>query len=67
MSCSGDDFCLIIWAINIIVFTPRDEHSQEEEDKGEHPHNWLHQRDCTYKSMIKHLLKYLAPRRIPNE
>ena len=29
-----DDFCLIIWAISIIVFTHRDEHSQ-----GEHPHN----------------------------
>ena len=49
-----DEFCLIIWTINIIVFTPRDEHSQ-----GEHPHIWLHQRDCTYKSMIKYLLKHL--------
>ena len=24
----SDDFCLIIWVINIIVVTPRDEHSQ---------------------------------------
>ena len=43
--------CLIVWALNIIVFTPRDEHSQ-----GERPHSWLHQRDCTYKLMIKYLL-----------
>ena len=33
-----DDFCLLIWAIGIVVFTPRDdEHSQ-----GERPHNSLH-------------------------
>ena len=25
--------CLIIWVMNIVVFTPHDEHSQ-----GEHPH-----------------------------
>ena len=39
--------CLIIWARHIVVFTPRDEHSQ-----GEHPHNSLHSRDCTYKINI---------------
>ena len=32
-------FCLII-----VVFTPHDERSQ-----GEHPHNSLRSRDCTYK------------------
>ena len=33
-------------AINIMIFTPRDEHSQ-----GECPNNSRHRRDCTYKLM----------------
>ena len=41
-------FCLIIWVMKIVVFTPHDEHSQ-----GKRPHNSLRQRDCTYKLMIK--------------
>ena len=47
-------FCLIIWAIKIVVFTPRDVHSQ-----GQRLHNLRHRRDCTYKLMIEYLLKYL--------
>ena len=51
-------FCLIIWVMKIVVFTPHDEHSQ-----GERPHNSLHQRDCTYKgrnetSMFAHTPLY---------
>ena len=36
ISLREDMFCLIIWVMKIVVFTPRDEHSQ-----GEHPHNSL--------------------------
>ena len=33
-------------------------HSHDEHSQGEHPHNSLHQRDCTYKLLIEYVLAY---------